>query len=199
MNCNDLRKKCLRKGASTNQLSQRILFGSLEWISLHFSFWPIEIPPIREHSITRNTLRIRLVRGRRRLERNSCGSRPSAGGQNRRVRNPQRKAQREGEDLAQIGDNSKNRRWKTKIYRRRSGSENIHLDRGQRTQNEEKFKKTFLENQTGFRQPPKQEVIAHQHSLNRDQSYPLQNCFEKYLGKLVMNLFNKQTYAVCHR
>ena len=25
------------------------------------------------------------------------------------------------------------------------------------------------------------------------------NCFEKYLGKLVMNFFNKQTYAVCYR
>ena len=74
-------KKYLRKGASTNQLSQRILFGSLEWLSLHFCFWPIWIPPIREHSITRITPRIRLVRGWRSLERNSCGSRPWAGGQ----------------------------------------------------------------------------------------------------------------------
>ena len=40
---------------------------------------------------------------------------------------------------------------------------------GPSTHNEEKFKKTFLENQTGFHQPTKQEVIAHQHSLYRDQ------------------------------
>ena len=73
-------EKYLRKGASTNQLSQRILFGSLEWLSLHLCFWPIEIPPIREHSINRNTLRIRLIRGRKSLERNSCGSRLWAGG-----------------------------------------------------------------------------------------------------------------------
>ena len=39
-------------------------------------------------------------------------------------------AQREGDDLAQIGDNSKNRRWTSKTVGRRSGSENIHLDRG---------------------------------------------------------------------
>ena len=95
-----------------------------------FLFWPVEIPPIREHSITQNTLRIRLVRGERSLERNSHGSRPWAGGQNRRVRIPQRKAQCEGDDLAQIGDNSKNRRWTSKTVGRRSGSENIHLDRG---------------------------------------------------------------------
>ena len=31
-----------------------------------------------------------------------------------RVRIPQRKAQREGDDLAQFGDNSKNRRWTIK-------------------------------------------------------------------------------------
>ena len=63
----------------------------------------------------------------------------------------------------------KNRRWTIKICWRRSGSEDIQLDRGQRTQNEEKFKKTFLENQTGLHQPPKQEVFTHQHSLHRDQ------------------------------
>ena len=97
---------------------------------------------------------------------------------NRRVRIPQREAQREGDDLAQFGNNSPNRGWTIKIYWRRSGSENIHLDRGQRTQNEEKFKKTFLENQKGFHQPPKQEVIAHQHSLHRDQRDPHKNCFQ---------------------
>ena len=88
----------------------------------------------------------------------------------------------------------KNRRWTVKIYWRRSGSENSNLDKVP-SKFQEKFKKT-LENQTGFHQPPKQEVIAYQHSLYRDQRYPHQNCFEKYLGKLVMNLFNKQTYAV---
>ena len=53
-----------------------------------------------------------------------------------------------------------------------------------------------------FSTPPPtkaKKVIAHQHSLFRDQRYPHQNCFEKYLGKLVMNLFNKQTYAVYYR
>ena len=82
-----------------------------------------------------------------------------------------------------------------KICWRRSGSENSNLDKVP-SKFEEKFKKTFLENQTGFHHRPKQEVIAHQHSLYRDQRYPHQNCFEKYLGKLVMNFFNKQTYAV---
>ena len=48
-------------------------------------------------------------------------------------------------------------------------SGNVFVDGGRRTQNEEKFKKTFLENQTGFHQPPKQEVIAHKHSLFRNQ------------------------------
>ena len=89
----------------------------------------------------------------------------------------------------------KNRRWTIKIYWERSGSENSNFDKVP-SKFEEKFKKTFLENQTGFHQPPKQEVIAHQHSLYRDQRYPHQNCFEKYVGKLVMNFFNKQTNAV---
>ena len=144
-----------------------------------FLFLIFEIPPTRERSITRNTLRIRLVRGRRSLERNSYDSRPWAGGQNRRVSIPQHKAQREGDDLAESGNNSKIRRWTIKICWRRSGSENIHLDRGQRTQDEEKFKKTFLENQTGFHQPPKQEVVAHQHSLYREQCYPHQKIAPK--------------------
>ena len=117
--------------------------------------------------------------GRRSLERNSYDSRPWAGGQNRRVSIPQHKAQREGDDLAEFGNNSKIRRWTIKICWRRSGSENIHLDRGQRTQDEEKFKKTFLENQTGFHQPPKQEVVAHQHSLHREQCYPHQKIAPK--------------------
>ena len=137
--------------------------------------------------------------GRRSLERNSYDSRPWAGGQNRRVSIPQHKAQREGDDLAEFGNNSKIRRWTIKICWRRSGSENIHLDRGQRTQDEEKFKKTFLENQTGFHQPPKQEVVAHQHSLHREQCYPPKTCSEKHVGKLVMNFFNKHIYAVYYR
>ena len=53
----------------------------MEWLSLHFCFWPLESPPIREHNITRITPRIRLVRGERSLERNSYGSRPWAGEQ----------------------------------------------------------------------------------------------------------------------
>ena len=84
---------------------------------------------------------------------------------NRRVRIPQRKAHREGNDLAQIGDNcSKTADGQLKINWRRSGSENSSLDKVQ-SKFEEKFKKTFLENQTGFHHRPKLEVIAHQHSL----------------------------------
>ena len=49
-----------------------------------------------------------------------------------------------------------------KVYWTRPGFENIHLDTVS-SKFEEKFKKTFLENQTGFHQPTKQEVIAHQH------------------------------------
>ena len=82
---------------------------------------------------------------------------------NRRVRIPQHKAQREGDDLAQIGDNSKNRRWTIESYWR-SGSENSNLDKVP-SKFQEKFKKTFLENQTGFHHPTKQEVVAHQHDI----------------------------------
>ena len=117
---------------------------------------------------------------------------------NRRVRIPQRKTQREGDNLAQIGENSQNRRWAIKIYWMRSSSENSNLDKVP-SKFEEKIKKAVLENQTGFHHRPKQEVIAHQHSLYREQRYPHQNCFEKYLGKLVMSLFNKQTYAVYYK
>ena len=39
----------------------------------------------------------------------------------------------------------------------------------------------------------------HINSLYRDQRYPHQNCFEKCLGKLVMSLFNKQTYVVYYK
>ena len=117
---------------------------------------------------------------------------------NRRVRIPQRNAQREGDDLAQIGGNSKNRRCTIKIYWRRSGSENSNFDKVP-SKFEEKFKKTFLENHTGLHQPTKQEVVAHQHVLFRDHRYLHQNYFEKYVGKLVMNFFNKQTYAVYYR
>ena len=92
----------------------------------------------------------------------------------------------------------KNRRWTLKIYWRRSGSENSNLDKVP-SKIEEKLKKTFMENQTGFHHRPKQEVIAHQHGLYRAQRYPDQNRFEKYLGKSVMNFFNKQTYAVYYR
>ena len=54
----------------------------------------------------------------------------------------------------------KNRRWTIKIYSRRSGSENSNLDKVP-SKIEEKLKKTFMENQTGFHHRPKQEVIAH--------------------------------------
>ena len=74
--------KYQRKGASTNQLSQRTLLGSLEWISLHFSFWPVK----KFHQFGSTALPETLseyvwYRGERSLERNSYGSRPWAGGQ----------------------------------------------------------------------------------------------------------------------
>ena len=98
-----------------------------------------------------------------------------------------------------IGDNfTKTADEHLKIYWRRSGSENSNLDKVP-SKIEEKLKKIFLENQTGFHHRPKQEVIAHQHGLYRDQRYPDQNRFEKYLGNFVMNFFNKQTYAVYYR
>ena len=95
---------------------------------------------------------------------------------NRRVRILQHEAQREGDDLTQIGDNSKNRRWTIKIYGMRSGSENFNLDKVP-SKFEEKFKKTFLKNQTCFHQRTKQAVIAHRHISYRDQRYPHPNCF----------------------
>ena len=85
-----------------------------------------------------------------------------------------------------------------KIYWWRSGSENSNLDKVP-SKFEEKFKRPFLENQTGFHRQPGQEVIAHQHGLCREQRYPHQKLLRTYLGKLVMNCFNKQTYAVFSR
>ena len=62
---------------------------------------------------------------------------------NRRVRIPQRKAQHEGDDLAQFGDNSqKTTDGQLKTYWRRSGSENSNFDKVP-SKFEEKFKKTF--------------------------------------------------------
>ena len=77
-----------------------------------------------------------------------------------------------------------------KIYWRRSGSQNSNFDKVP-SKFEEKFKKTFLENQKGFHHRPKQEVIAHQHSLYRDQRYPHQNCFEKICGKTCHELLQQ--------
>ena len=97
-------------------------------LSSQFCFEPIEIPPIREYSISRNTPRIRLVRGEN-LERSPYGGRPSAGGRNGRVRIPRWEAQREGSDIAHIehilpiADGTVNICW------RRSGSENSTLTR----------------------------------------------------------------------
>ena len=93
------------------------------------------------------------------------------------------KAQREGDDLAQNVDKSqKTADGQLKFIGRRSGSENSNFDKVP-SKFEEKFKKTFLENQTGFHQPPKQDVIAHQHSLYRDQRYPHQKLLRKIFGK----------------
>ena len=64
-----------------------------------------------------------------------------------------------------ISDNTKNRIWTINIYWRRSGFENSNLHKVP-SKFEVKFKKSFLENQTGFHQPTKQEVIAHQHSAH---------------------------------
>ena len=179
------KKKYQRKGASTNQLSQRILFGSLEWISLHFCIWLIEIPPIREHSVTRITPRIRLVRGEvwkgtlmvADLEQED---------KSRRVRIPQRKS-------------STRRRWSRPNW----GQFPKTADR------QSKFigRDQVLRTPTLTRYPssrrssrrPSWRIRPHQHSLYRDQRYPHQNCFEKHLRKLVVNLFNKQTYAVHYR
>ena len=92
-------------GASTNQLSQRILFGSLEWLSLRFCFFDLlkfhlfgstvlpksllEYVWYAEREVWKGTL---MVADLEQVDKN------------RRVRIPQRKAQREGDDLALIGD-----------------------------------------------------------------------------------------------
>ena len=115
---------------------------------------------------------------------------------NRRVRIPQRKAQREGYDLAQTGDNSQKPQvdnnnlleeirfwelqfWQGTIQVRGEGQEDL------------------LGESDGF--PPTTKAGSHctsTQALHRDQRYPHQNCFKFFLGKLVMNFFNKQTYAV---
>ena len=60
----NLSKRCIDESVESKNS-----FWIAGWLSLRFCFWPIEIPPIREYSITRNTARIRLVRGREILER----------------------------------------------------------------------------------------------------------------------------------
>ena len=60
----NLSKRCIDESVESKNY-----FWIAGWLSLLFCFWPIEIPPIREYSITRNTARIRLVRGREILER----------------------------------------------------------------------------------------------------------------------------------
>ena len=164
------------------QLSAKNTKGSLELLSLHF-FWLIEIPTIREHSNTRITPRIRLVRGREVWKGTLMVADLEQVDTNTRVRFPQRKSQREGGDLDQSGDNSKNADGQWNLLDEISGSQNSNLDKVS-SKFEEKFKKT-LENWTGFL-PPTNKARSHCTSTQaqyRDQWYPHQNCFEKYLGK----------------
>ena len=65
MNCNYLRKIPKERRFDESVESKKFI-----------GFVGMNITPFREHNITRNTLRIRLVRGERSLEKNSYGSRP---------------------------------------------------------------------------------------------------------------------------
>ena len=129
--------------------------------------------------------------GRRSLERNSYGSRPWAGGQNRRVRIPPRKGQREGDDLAPNWVQfPKTADGQFKFIGRKSGSEKTNFDRVL-SKFEEKFKKTFLDNQTGFHQPPKQEVITHQHKRYTEISDILTKNASNFFGKACHDFLQK--------
>ena len=73
-------------------------FYLVRWSDYH----SISIPPIREHSITRITPRIRLVRGWEVWKGTLMVADLEQVDKNRRVRIPQRKAQREGGDLDKL-------------------------------------------------------------------------------------------------
>ena len=76
MNCNYLRKIPKERRFDESVESKNFIWFVGMNITPFLFFDQLELPPIREHGRTRNTLRIRLVRGVRSLERNSFGSRP---------------------------------------------------------------------------------------------------------------------------
>ena len=162
-------------------------------------FWPFfEIPPIREHSTTRNTLRIRLVRGERKLERNPYCSRPWAVGHDGRIRILLRKAQLEGHDLAQLGDSFEKPKMDNQNLLEEIRPTELQPWQGT-TQVRGEVQEDFLAESDGF--PPTTKA-GNQCTKTR----PIQRSaisspklLRKCLGKLVMNFFHKQTYAVYHR
>ena len=90
----------------------------------------------------------------------------------------------------------KKRRWTLKIYWSRSGSENSNLDKVP-SKFEEKFKRDLLGESDGFPPTDHSRKSLHINTVNTEISDVLSKiASKKYLGKLVMNFFNKQTYAV---
>ena len=184
MNCKYLRKTPKKRRFDESFESKGF---SVRWTDYHSI--SIEIPPIRERRITRITPRIRLVRGVRSLERNFY------------VTDLEQWIKIDASEFH--NEKLTRRMWsrphwwqftktaeKIQNYWRLSGSENFNFDEVS-SKFEEKFKNTFLENQTGFHHWPKQEVIAHQHSQYRDQRYPHQNFLRKIFGKTCHELLQQ--------
>ena len=173
--------KALRRISS----SQRMSCGSLKWISLQCCVFNL----LKFHQFGSTRLpetslpRIRLERGERSLERNSFGSRLWAGGQKKTRQNfttwssTRRRWSRSNgwqfqkpqmDKLKFIGGDQVLRTPTLTRYHPSSRRSSRRLSWRIRP---------------GFHHRPKQEVIAHEHSLHRDSRYPYQNCFEKICGK----------------
>ena len=109
MNCNNLRKKPEERRFDESVESKNLIWFVEMNITSVLRFNLLKFNQFRSTALP-ETLRIRTVRGGEVWKGTLVVADLEQVDKNRRVRIPQRKAQREGDDLAQIGDNSKNRR-----------------------------------------------------------------------------------------
>ena len=189
------------KGGSTNQLSQWILFGSLEWISLHFCFFG---DLLKFHQFGSTVLPETL------LEYVWYAGRWSWEGI-LMVADLKQLNMMDATEFCYIKLNAKdmispklvtipkNRRWTIKKFLDEIRFWELQLWQGT-IQVRGEVQEDFLVESDGFPPTTKEgSQWTKKHGLYRDQRYRHQNCFEKYLGQFVMNFFHKQTYAVHHK
>ena len=110
---------------------------------------------------------------------------------NRRVRIPQRKAQREGYDLAQIGGNSQKPQVDNENLLEEIRFWELQFWQGT-TQVRGEGQEDLLGESDGF--PPTTRAGSHctsTQALHRDQRYPHQNCFKFFFGKTCHELLQQ--------